>query len=86
MVEKLLDLQKDQSKINNTYFDKNIIVKNKNVEYPQFKVTRKTLLNTNKKKVIVVGNSITKFLCSDELSTSERSVSVMNTLDAQWRI
>ena len=86
MVEKLLDLQKDQSKINNTYSDKNIIVKNKNVEYPQFKVTRKTSLNTNKKKVIVVGNSITKFLCSDELSTSERSVSVMNTLDAQWRI
>ena len=86
MVEKLLDLQKDQSKINNTYFDKNIIVKNKSVEYPQSKVTRKTPLNTNKKKVIVVGNSITKFLCSDELSTSERSVSVMNTLDAQWRI
>ena len=59
IVEKLLDLQKDQSKINcsnkvhnkhnnirsnfdNTYFHKNLTVKNKNVEIPQFKVTRKT--------------------------------------------
>ena len=87
-VEKLLDLQqKDQSKINrsnqvhnkhdnsrsnfnNTNFDKNLAVKNK-------QVTRKTTFNTNKKKVIVVGDSITKFLRSDELSTSERSVTVM---------
>ena len=79
-------MQKHQSKINNTYFDKYLTVKNKSVETPQFKVTRKTPFNTNKKKVIVVGNSITKFLCSDELPASERSVSVMNTLDAQWRI
>ena len=88
IVEKLLDLQKDQSKTNcynkvhnkhdnsrsnfdNTYFD------NKNVETPQFKVTRKTPFDTNKNKVIVVGASITKFLRSDELSASERSVTVM---------
>ena len=94
IVEKLLDLQKDQSKINcsnkvhnkhdnsrsnfdNTCLDKNLTVKNKSMETPQFKVTRKTPSNTIKKKVIVVGDSITKFLRSDELSTSERSVTVM---------
>ena len=94
IVEKLLDLQKDQSKINcsnkvhnkhdnsrstfdNTWLDKNLTVKNKSMEIPQFKVTRKTPSNTIKKKVIVVGDSITKFLCSDELSTSERSVTFM---------
>ena len=49
----------------------------KSVETLQFKVTRKTPFNTNKKKVIVVGDSITKFLHTDELSTSERSVTVM---------
>ena len=94
IVEKVLDLQKDQSKINcsnkvhnkhdnsrsnfdNTCLDKNLTVKNKSMETPQFKVTRKTPSNTIKKKVFVVGDSITKFLRSDELSTSERSVTVM---------
>ena len=84
IVEKFLDLQKDQLKINcsnklrkkhdnsrlnfdNVYFDKNLTVKNKNVETPQFKVTRKTTFNTNKKKVIAVGDSITRFLRSDKL-------------------
>ena len=93
IAEKLLDLQKDQSKINcsnkvhnkhdnsrsnfdDTYFDKNLTVKHKGVEIPPFKVTRKTSFNTNKKKVIVVGNSITTFFRSDELSTSERSVTI----------
>ena len=47
------------------------------METPHFKVTRKTTSNTNKKKVIVVGDSVTKFLRSDELSTSERLVTVM---------
>ena len=47
------------------------------METPQFKVTRKTPSNTIKKKVIVVGDSITKFLRSVEFSTSERSVTVM---------
>ena len=59
LVEKLLDLQKDQPKINwsnkvqnkhdnslsnfdNTCFDKNLTIKNKSVETPQFKVTRKS--------------------------------------------
>ena len=94
VVEKLLDLQKDQSKINcskkvhnkhdnsrssfdNTYLDKNVTVKNKSMEARQFKVARKTLSNSIKKKVIVVGDSITKFLRSDELPTSESSVTVM---------
>ena len=91
IVEKLLDLQqKDQSKIycsnqvhnkhdnNRSNFDnKNLTVKNKSLETPHFKLTRKTTFNTNKKKVIVVGDSITKFLRSDELSTSEGSVTVM---------
>ena len=47
------------------------------METPQFKVTRKTPFNTNKKKVVVAGDLITKFLRSGELSTSERSVKVM---------
>ena len=48
------------------------------METPQFKVTRKTPFNTKKKKVIVVGGgSITKFLRSDKMSTSEHSVTVM---------
>ena len=47
------------------------------METPHFKVTRKTTFNTNKKKVIVVGDSVTKFLHSDQLSTSERSVTVV---------
>ena len=38
---------------------------------------RKTPFNTNKKKVIVVGNSITNVLRTDELPTSERSFIVM---------
>ena len=95
IVEKLVDLQKDQSKINcsnkvhnkhhnsrsnfhNTCLDKNLTVKNKSTETAQFKVTRKTQYksNTIQKKVIVVGDSI-KFLRSDELSTSERSVTIM---------
>ena len=84
IVEKLLDLQRDQSKINcsnkmhnkhgnsrsnfdNTYFDKNLTFKNKGVETPHFKVTTKTPFNTNKKKAIMVGDSITKVLRSDEL-------------------
>ena len=94
IVEKLLDLQKYQSKINcsnkvhkkhdhgrsifnNTYFYKNLTVKNNSVETPQLKETRKTLFNINKKKVIVVGDSLTKVLHSGELSTSEHSVTVM---------
>ena len=60
-----------------TYFDKNLPVKNKNVKAPQFKVTTKIPFNTNKKKVIVVANSVTNFLHFDELPTSERSVTVM---------
>ena len=47
------------------------------METPQFKVTRKTTSNTVKKNVFVVSDSITKFLRSDELSTSKRSVTVM---------
>ena len=47
------------------------------METPQFKVTSKTPSNTIKKKVIVVGDSITKVLRSDELSTTERSATVM---------
>ena len=66
-----------RSNFENTYFDKNLTVKNKSVKTPQFKVTRKTPFNTNKKKVIVVDDSITKALRSDELSTRERSVTVM---------
>ena len=91
IVEKLLDFQqKDQSKINcsnqvhnkhdnsrSNFDNTNLAVKNKSLETPHFEVTRKTTFNTNKKKVIVVGDSITKFLRSDELSTSERSVTVM---------
>ena len=42
----------------------------KSMETPQFKVTRKTPSNAIKKKVIVAGDSITKFLRSDELSTT----------------
>ena len=49
----------------------------KSVETLQFKVMRKTPFNTNKKKVIVVGNSITNVLRTDELPTSERSFIVM---------
>ena len=88
IVEKLLDLQKDQSRINcfnkvhnkhdnslpnfdNTYLDKNVTVKNKSIETPQFKVKKKTPSNTIRKKV---GDSITDFLRSDELSTNELSV------------
>ena len=69
----------DNSRFNfdNTGLDKNLTVKNESMETPQIKVTRKTPSNTIKKKVIVVGDSITKFLRSDELSTSERSVTVM---------
>ena len=44
----------------NTYFDKNLTIKNKSVETPQFKATRKTPFDTDKKKVIVVSDSITK--------------------------
>ena len=66
-----------RSNFENTYFDKNLTVKNKSVKTPQFKVTRKTPFNTNKKKVIVADDSITKALRSDELSTRERSVTVM---------
>ena len=94
IVEKHLDLRKEQSKINcsnkvhskhansrtnfnNTRLDKNLTVKNKNMETLQFKVTRKTPSNAIKKKVIVVSDSITKFLRSDELSTSERSITIM---------
>ena len=94
IVEKLLDLQKDQSKINfsnkvhnkhdnslpnfdNTCLDKSLTFKNKTMETPQFKVKRKTPSYKIKKKVIVVGDSITKLLRSDELRTSERSVTVM---------
>ena len=78
IVEKLLDLQKDQSKINcshkvhnkldnsrsnfdNTCLDKNLTVKNKSMETPQFKVTTKTPYNTTKKNAFVAGNSITNF-------------------------
>ena len=60
----------------NTYFDKNLTIKNKSVETPQFKATRKTPFDTDKKKVIVVSDSITKILRPDKLSTSERSVTV----------
>ena len=77
IAEKFLDLQKDQLKINcsnssrlnfhNEYFNKNVTLKNKNVETPEFKITRKTTFSTNKKKVIVVGDSVTRFLRSDEL-------------------
>ena len=49
----------------------------KSVETLQFKVMRKTPFNTNKKKVIVVDNSITNVLRTDELPTSERSFIVM---------
>ena len=94
IVEKLLDFQKDQSKINcsqkvhnkhdnsgssfdNTCLDKNVTVKNKSMEARQFKVARKTLSDSIKKEIIVAGDSITKFLRSDELSTSECSVTVM---------
>ena len=47
------------------------------MEIPQFKVTRKTPSNTIRKKFFVAGDSITKFLRSEELSTSERSVTLM---------
>ena len=66
-----------RSNFDNTNFDKNLTVKNKSLETPHSKVTRKTTFNRNNTKVIVVGDSITKFLRSDELSTSERSVTVM---------
>ena len=56
-----------RSNFDNTYFDKNLTVKNKSVETPKFKVTKKTPFNTNKKKVIAADDSITKFLRSDEL-------------------
>ena len=71
----------NRSNFDNANFDKNLTVKNKGWETPHFKVTRKTTFNANKKKVIVVGDSITKFLRSDELSTSERSVTVMKHPD-----
>ena len=44
---------------------------------PQFKVTKKTLSNTIKKKIFVAGNSVTNALRSNELSAGERSVTVM---------
>ena len=66
-----------RSNFDNTCLDKNLTVTNKSMETPQFKVTRKTPSNTIKKKVFVVGDSITKFLRSDELSTTERSVTVL---------
>ena len=66
-----------RSNFDNTCLDKNLTVKNKSMETPQFKVTRETPSNTIKKKVVVVGGSIRKFLRSDELSTSERSVTVI---------
>ena len=66
-----------RSNFDNKYSDRNLTVKNKRVETPQFKLTRKTLSNTSKKKVIVAGNSITKFLRSVKLPTSERSITVM---------
>ena len=66
-----------RSNFENTYFDKNLTVNNKSVKTPQSKVTRKTPFNRNKKIVIVVDDSITKALRSDELSTRERSVTVM---------
>ena len=71
IVEKVLDLQKDQSKINcsnkvhnkhdnsRSNFDNICLDKNvtfKSMETPQFKVTRKTPSNTIKKKVFVVGD------------------------------
>ena len=71
IVEKLLDLQKDQSKINcsnkvhnkhdnsRSNFDNICLDKNvtfKSMETPQSKVTRKTTSNTIKKKVFVVGD------------------------------
>ena len=37
------------------------------MENPKFEVTRKTPFRTNKNKVIVVGNSITKFIRPNEL-------------------
>ena len=58
-----------RSNFDKAYFDKNLTVKNKSGETLQIKVTRKTPFNTNKKNVIVAGNSMTKFLRSDELST-----------------
>ena len=66
-----------RSNFDNTWLDKNLAVKNKIKETPQFKVTRKTPSNTIKKKVTVIGDSVTKYLRSDELSTSERSVTFM---------
>ena len=56
-----------RSNFDNTNFDKNLTVKNKSLETPHFQVTRKTTFNTNKKKVIVVGDSITKFLRSERV-------------------
>ena len=66
-----------RSNFDNTNFDKDLTVKIKSLETPHFKVTRKTTFNANKKKVIVVGDSIKKVLRSDELSTNEHSVTVM---------
>ena len=60
------------SNFDNTKFDKNQTVKNKSMEIPQFTITRKISFIINNKKVIAVGDSITKFLQSVELSTSER--------------
>ena len=45
-----------RSNFHNTFSDKNVAVKNRNVENPQFKVTRKTQFSTGKKKFIVVGS------------------------------
>ena len=69
IVEKVLDLQKDQSKINcsnkvhnkhdnsrsnfdKTYLNKNLTIKNKSMETPRFKVTRKTPSKTIKKSLL----------------------------------
>ena len=41
-----------RSIFDNTYFEKNLTLKNKSVETLQFKVTRKTPFNTSKKKAM----------------------------------
>ena len=53
----------NRSNFDNTYFDKIPAVKNKSLETPLFKITRK-------KKVFVVGDSITKFLCYEKVIIS----------------
>ena len=49
------------------------------MENPKFEVTRKTPFRTNKNKVIVVGDSITKFIRPNELPNQRKLIKCCET-------